>query len=181
MVFHVITDKQNYYAMKYWFRRYSFKEASIHVINIDKLKKGHPYSMALPQLSLSEEFRITMHNMNKSSTAQLKTEYFSVFGNSHFLLPEIFKNLKRVVVLDDDVVVQQDLSSLWNLDMEGKVVGAVESCGVRLDQLKAYLAGNKYDADSCVWMSGLNVVDLDKWKEHNVSGIYNTVMRKVKL
>ncbi|KAH0465696.1 hypothetical protein IEQ34_005799 [Dendrobium chrysotoxum] len=181
MVFHLITDKQNYYAMKYWFTRYSFKKAFIHVINIDKFKMGRPHSLALPQLSFSEEFRITMHNMNKSSTVPMKTEYMSVFGHSHFLLAEIFKNLKRVVVLDDDMVVQQDLSPLWNLDMEGKVVGAVESCGMTLDHLKAYMPRNKYDPDSCVWMSGLNVVDLAKWREHNVTGIYNKFIWKMKI
>ncbi|KAL0923157.1 hypothetical protein M5K25_007202 [Dendrobium thyrsiflorum] len=181
MVFHLITDKQNYYAMKYWFSRYSFKKAFIHVINIDKFKIGRPHSLALPQLSLSEEFRITMHNMNKSSTVPMITEYMSVFGHSHFLLAEIFKNLKRVVVLDDDMVVQQDLSPLWNLDMEGKVVGAVESCGMTLDHLKAYMPRNKYDPDSCVWMSGLNVVDLAKWRERNVTGIYNKFISKMKI
>ncbi|XP_020695095.1 probable galacturonosyltransferase 7 isoform X2 [Dendrobium catenatum] len=181
MVFHLITDKQNYYAMKYWFKTSSFKEAFIHVINIDKFKMVRPHSLALPPLSFSEEFRITMHNMNKSSTVPMKTEYMSVFGHSHFLLAEIFKNLKRVVVLDDDMVVQQDLSPLWNLDMEGKVVGAVESCGMTLDHLKAYMPRNKYDPDSCVWMSGLNVVDLAKWREKNVTGIYNKFIWKMKI
>ncbi|KAK8963438.1 putative galacturonosyltransferase 7 [Platanthera guangdongensis] len=179
IVFHVITDKQNYYAMKYWFMSYSFKEVSIHVINIDELEKSGLHNLVPSHLSRSEEFRISMRNMNHSSNSQMKTEHISVFGHSHFLLPEIFKNLKKVVILDDDLVVQQDLSSLWDLDMEGKVVGAVQFCRVTLGHLKAYLARNKYDPDSCVWMSGLNVVDLEKWREHNVTGLYIKLLHKL--
>ncbi|KAK8957505.1 putative galacturonosyltransferase 7 [Platanthera zijinensis] len=180
IVFHVITDKQNYYAMKYWFMSYSFKEAFIHVINIDELEKSRLHNLVPSHLSRSEEFRISMRNMNHSPNSQMKTEHISVFGHSHFLLPEIFKNLKKVVILDDDLVVQRDLSSLWDLDMEGKVVGAVQFCRVTLGHLKAYLARNKYDPDSCVWMSGLNVVDLEKWREHNVTGLYIKILQKMK-
>ena len=30
--------------------------------------------------------------------------------------------------LDDDIVVQRDLAPLWDVDLEGKVNGAVETC-----------------------------------------------------
>ena len=36
--------------------------------------------------------------------------------------------LHRILFLDDDVVVQKDLTGLWEIDMEGKVNGAVETC-----------------------------------------------------
>ncbi|RRT57274.1 hypothetical protein B296_00045526 [Ensete ventricosum] len=132
MVFHVVTDAQNYYAMKLWFDRNSYKEATIFVINFEELNMKY-----------------------------LHIKYISVFGHSHFLLPDIFKNLKKVVVLDDDVVVQHDLSSLWALNLEGKV-------------------NDSYDAKSCVWMSGLNIIDLKKWREHNVTGTYFQLLQSTK-
>ncbi|MFS9599150.1 glycosyltransferase, partial [Klebsiella variicola] len=39
------------------------------------------------------------------------------FGHAHSLLPKIFPYFKKVVVLDDGVIVQRDLSILWSLDM----------------------------------------------------------------
>ena len=36
-----------------------------------------------------------------------------------------FPKLKRVILLDDDVVVQPALSPLWYLDLNGNVIGAV--------------------------------------------------------
>ncbi|KAJ6831687.1 putative galacturonosyltransferase 7 isoform X1 [Iris pallida] len=177
IVFNVLTDDQNYYAMKLWFARNSYKEAAIHVLNLKDLKLNYPYDLDLKQLSPSEEFRISIHNNGQPSSPQMRTEYISVFGHSHFLLPEIFKNLKKVVVLDDDVVVQRDLSPLWDIDLQQKVNGAPQFCGVRLGHLKSYLGISQTD-NSCVWMSGLNVVDLERWRELDVTGIYQKFLRK---
>ncbi|CAD5197287.1 unnamed protein product [Musa acuminata subsp. malaccensis] len=171
MIFHVVTDAQNYYGMKLWFVRNSYKEATIVVINFEELNLEHLHNDGLTKLSLPVEFRAYIHKMDQPTT-QMSTEYITVFGHSHYLLPEIFKNLKRVVVLDDDVVVQRDLSSLWNLHLQGKVNGAIEFCRLRFGQLKMLLGRNSYDADSCAWMSGLNIIDLEKWREHNVTGTY---------
>ncbi|KAM4079175.1 hypothetical protein ACB094_09G097000 [Castanea mollissima] len=131
-VFHVLTDGQNYFAMKLWFLRNTYKEATVQVLNIEHLKL-----------------------------------------DSHI------KNLKKVVVLDDDVIVQKDLSALWSLNMEGKVNGAVQFCSLRLGQLKKYLGENSYDKKSCAWMSGLNVIDLDRWRELDLTETYRKLMHEL--
>lgn len=179
MVFHVLTDKQNFYSMKHWFARNSYRNAATHVLNFDELDLNHFVGLDLEALSMSEEFRISTHTIAQSSSLQMRTKYISVFGHSHFLLSDIFKNLKKVIVLDDDVVVQKDISFLWNLDLGGKVNGATEFCGVKLGQLKSYLGTSRYDGNSCVWMSGLNIIDLDKWREHDITGMYRQFLREV--
>lgn len=175
IVFNVITDEENFFAMKLWFSRNSYKEAVVHVMNVDDLKLKKYNRLDLSQLSPSEEFRVSVRASDQPST--VRTEYISLFGHSHFLLPEIFKNLKKIVVLDDDVVVQRDLSSLWDMDLHGKVNGAMEFCRVKLGQLKSYL-GNSQHSDSCAWMSGLNIIDLEKWRELNVTGMYEQGLHK---
>ncbi|CAD5192672.1 probable galacturonosyltransferase 7 isoform X1 [Musa acuminata AAA Group] len=179
MVFHVLTDKQNFYSMKHWFARNSYRNAAIHVLNFDELDLNHFVGLDLEALSMSEEFRISTHTIAQPSSLQMRTKYISVFGHSHFLLSDIFKNLKKVIVLDDDVVVQKDISFLWNLDLGGKVNGATEFCGVKLGQLKSYLGTSRYDGNSCVWMSGLNIIDLDKWREHDITGMYRRFLREL--
>lgn len=179
MAFHVLTDKQNFYSMKHWFSRNSYKKATIYVLNFDELDINHFADFDLEELSTSEEFRVSTHSIAQPSPLQMKTKYISVFGHSHFLLSDIFKNLKKVIVLDDDVVVQKDISFLWNLDLEGKVIGATEFCGVKLGQLKSYLSTSGYDVNSCAWMSGLNIIDLDKWREHNITGSYQRFLHQV--
>ncbi|KAJ0979159.1 hypothetical protein J5N97_014633 [Dioscorea zingiberensis] len=178
LVFHLLTDVQNYFAMKLWFARNSYKEATVHVLNFDKLFTDSSYGYGAP-LSLSEEYRVSIRSNDQPPPVKIRTEYLSVFGSSHFLLPQIFKHLKKVLILDDDVVVQRDLSFLWKLDLGGKVIGATEFCGVRLDQLKSYLGITSYNGNSCAWMSGLNIVDLDMWRALNVSSTYQHLLQKV--
>lgn len=181
VIFHLFTDKQNFYTMKHWFDRNSYLEAIVHVINIEdhhKLSKNAG-SIERQQLWPTEEFRVMFRNHSEPFQRQMKTEYISVFGHSHFLLPDLLPNLNRVVVLDDDLVVQKDLSSLWSLGMGDKVIGAVQFCGVRLGQLKAYIEEQNFNTDSCVWFSGLNVIELEKWRDLGITSLHGQLLEKV--
>jgi alpha-1,4-galacturonosyltransferase len=181
IVFHLFTDAQNFYAMKHWFDRNSYSEATVHVTNIEdhlKLPK-HAESLEMQKLWPSEEFRVTIRDYSESSPRQMKTEYISVFGHSHFLLPDLLPSLNRVVVMDDDLVVQKDLSSLWNLDMDGKVIGAVRFCGVTLGQLRSYIDKHSFNSAACVWLSGLNVIELEKWRDLRITSSYHQSLQKV--
>lgn len=178
-VFHVVTDGQNYFAMKLWFSRNTFRQAMVQVLNIEDLNLDHHDEATLLDLSLPQEFRISYGSANNLPTSSMRTEYLSIFSHSHYLLPEIFQNLKKVVILDDDIVVQQDLSALWSINMEGKVNGAVEFCRVRLGELKSYLGEKGVDEHSCAWMSGLNIIDLVRWREQDVTGLYRRLVQEV--
>ncbi|KAL6988259.1 polygalacturonate 4-alpha-galacturonosyltransferase [Sarracenia purpurea var. burkii] len=177
-VFHVLTDGQNYFAMKLWFFRNTYKEATIEVLNIEELSINDRDRAIPMHLSLAEEFRISFHGVDEPSRTHIRTEYISVFSHSHYLLPEIFKTLKKIVLLDDDIIVQRDLSALWSLDMEGKVNGALQVCAVRLGLLKNYLGENIPNGNSCAWMSGLNIVDLERWREQDVSETFHRLVQE---
>ncbi|KAJ3684274.1 hypothetical protein LUZ61_013438 [Rhynchospora tenuis] len=167
-VFHILTDSENFYAMKHFFARNMYKNATVHVLNFEQLKMKHAN---MQKLFSSEEFRVVNRN---------NTEYISVFSHSHFLLPEIFPDLEKIVLFDDDLVVQRDLSRLFEIDLEENIVGAVSFCGVRLGQIKGYLNGLDNGAnEACLWISGLNVVDLKKWREKNISSAYRELVKKL--
>nr|AVY91824.1 glycosyl transferase [Saccharum hybrid cultivar SP80-3280] len=177
VVFHVLTDAQNFYAMKHWFARNSYRESVVNVINYEQIIFENFPEFGTQQLYLPEEFRVFISSLERP-TEKSRMEYLSVFSHSHFFLAEIFKDLKKVIVLDDDVVVQRDISFLWNLDMGDKVNGAVRFCGLKLGQLRNLLGRTMYDQQSCAWMSGVNVIDLDKWRDHNVTENYLQLLRK---
>ncbi|MQL99851.1 hypothetical protein Taro_032582 [Colocasia esculenta] len=179
LVFHLLTDSENYFSMKFWFSRNVYKDAVIHVQNIEDYVLENVDKLGIhPYLSFSEEFRISIRSVDQPSSVHTRTEYISVFSHAYFLLPDLFKELKRIIVLDDDVVVQHDLSPLWNLDLKGKVNGAVEFCEVQLGHLKSYFGEKNYDKDMCLWISGLSVVDLDMWRDLNITGTYQQLLHK---
>lgn len=174
----MLSDGQNYYAMKLWFKRNNYGEAAVQVLNVEHLEMDSLKDNSL-QLSLPEEFRVSFRSYDNPSMGQFRTEYISIFSHSHYLLPDIFSKLKKVVVLDDDVVIQRDLSSLWNLDMGEKVNGAVQFCSVRLGQLKGYLGEKGFNHNSCAWMSGLNIIDLVRWREFGLTQTYKRLIKEV--
>lgn len=163
--------------MERWFSGRAYGEAAIQVMNIEKLDLQDKEN----SLSLPREFRVSFHVTDAQSTLMMRTEYLSTFSDSHFLLPEIFPNLNKVVVLDDDVVVQRDLTSLWGLSIGGKVNGAVQSCAVRLGRLRRLLGEKALDQNSCAWMSGLNVIDLSRWRDLKLSETYQRLVQQVKI
>lgn len=179
IVFHLVTDAQNFYAFKSWFIRNSYKGATISVLNFEDSQHDNLGNGKVEQLSPPEEFHITSHSNAPMLNTQMRTDYISMPGHSLFLLPKLFSNLTKVIVLEDDTIVQRDLSLLWNLDLKGKVIGAVQFCRVRFGQLRAYLPNVPYNSSSCIWMSGVSVIDLDKWREHGVSTIHHQILQKV--
>ncbi|KAK8338335.1 hypothetical protein V6Z12_A09G243600 [Gossypium hirsutum] len=178
-VFHVLTNGQNYYAMKHWFLGNTFKDAIVEVLNIDPFIPDFYDKTTPSHLNLPTEFRVSFHGINNASAMHSRTQYISIFSHSHYLLPEIFKNLEKVVVLDDDVVVQQDLSTLWSLNMGQKVMGAIQICSVRLGQVRSYLGESNFHKNSCTWMSGLNVIDLARWRKLGISETYWKLVKEV--
>ncbi|KAM7265912.1 hypothetical protein ACFE04_003595 [Oxalis oulophora] len=172
LVFHVLTDRENYFAMKLWFFRNTYREATIEVLNVEDLDLQDPDMTTSLHLSLPLEFRLS------STSADDKMQYISIFSHLHYILTDVFKGLEKVVVLDHDVVVQRDLSALWTLNMEGKVNGAVEVCSLRLGQLKNFLGKSNFNINSCVWMSGLNVIDLGRWRELGLTESYKQFVRE---
>lgn len=87
IVFRLFTDVQNFYVMKHWFDRTSYLEAIVYVTNIEdhqKLSKG-VQSVEMQQLWPTEELCATFRNHSQPFQRQMKTEYISVFGHSHFL------------------------------------------------------------------------------------------------
>lgn len=165
--------------MKLWFLKNKYGDAAVQVLNIEDLKLYNHHKVAPLDLSLPEEFRVSFRRVDKLSSTQFRTKYLSMFSHSLYLLPEIFQSLEKVVVLDDDIVVQRDLSALWNLDMGGKVNGAMQSCAVKLVQLKTYLSSSSFDEKACAWTSGVNIIDLSRWRTHNLTEIYQGLVQEV--
>jgi lipopolysaccharide biosynthesis glycosyltransferase len=92
---------------------------------------------------------------------------------SRLLIPSIFRDtVSKVLYLDTDLVVLDDLGELWDIDLEESVVGAVLD---RWDQ--NIKRGDKLgDLDLSdvprvkdYFNAGVLVIDLDRWREKRIS------------
>ncbi|RWV94629.1 hypothetical protein GW17_00042813 [Ensete ventricosum] len=127
VVFHVITDKKTYPAMHSWFALNSLSPAVVEV------KGVHQFDWAR------------------------SPKYISLLNHLRVYLPELFPNLNKVLFLDDDVVVQRDLSVLWETYFN----------------FSHPLIANKLDPDECAWAFGMNMFDLNAWRKTNIRETYH--------
>lgn len=186
-VFHVVTDKLNFGAMNMWFLLNPPGKAAIHVENVDEFKwLNSSYCPVLRQLesaAMKEYYFKAAHPTTLSSGASnLKyrnPKYLSMLNHLRFYLPQVYPKLDKILFLDDDIVVQKDLTGLWSVNLHGKVNGAVETCGESFHRFDKYLnftnphIARKFDPNACGWAYGMNVFDLKEWKKKDITGIYH--------
>ncbi|KAJ8622198.1 hypothetical protein MRB53_030727 [Persea americana] len=207
VVLHIITDRKTYAAMHAWFSLHQLLPAVVEVKALHHFEwftKGR-----VPVLEAMERDRRLRSNFRGGSSAivaaanaserpyivasklqALSPKYHSVMNHIRIHLPELFPSLSKVVFLDDDVVIQSDLSPLWDIDLKGKVNGAVETCRgndkfVMSKRLKSYLnfshpliSSENFDPDECAWAYGMNIFDLEAWRNTNISQTYYHWLQK---
>nr|XP_043623492.1 polygalacturonate 4-alpha-galacturonosyltransferase-like [Erigeron canadensis] len=186
-VFHLVSDKLNFGAMNMWFLLNPPGNATIHVENVDEFKwLNSSYCPVLRQLESAAMkefyFKADHHTTLSAGSSNLKyrnPKYLSMLNHLRFYLPQVYPKLNKILFLDDDIVVQKDLTGLWKVDLHGKVNGAVETCGESFHRFDKYLnfsnphIARNFDPNACGWAYGMNVFDLKQWKKWDITGIYH--------
>ncbi|KAB1221628.1 putative galacturonosyltransferase 4 [Morella rubra] len=183
-VFHIVSDKAQLCSMRMWFLVNPPGNATVQVQNIEEFTwLNSSYSPVLKQLGSPSmiDYYFRAHRANSDSNLKYRNpKYLSILNHLRFYLPEIFPKLNKVLFLDDDVVVQRDLTDLWSLDLKGNVNGAVETCGERFHRFDRYLnfsnplISTNFDPHACGWAYGMNIFDLEEWKRQNITVVYHT-------
>ncbi|KQK01942.1 galacturonosyltransferase 8 [Brachypodium distachyon] len=171
-VFHVVTAPMYLQAFRAWFAR-----------------SPPPLGARVQLLAASELSFPFLFNNNGSSSPLLRQiedgnrelalrrlEYL------RFYLPEMFPALGKVVLLEDDVVVQRDLAGLWRLDMRGMANAALHTCFGGFRRYAKYLnfshpaVNGRFSPRACAWSYGVNVFDLDAWRRDNCTHKFHELM-----
>ncbi|KAB2599508.1 galacturonosyltransferase-like 4 [Pyrus ussuriensis x Pyrus communis] len=81
-------------------------------------------------------------------------------------------DMRRVIYLDSDLIVVDDIAKLWSVDMEDKVVAAPEYCRANFSHYftDAFwsdpdLSKTFQGRNPCYFNTGVMVVDVDKWRK----------------
>lgn len=80
-----------------------------------------------------------------------------------FISSDLPAELNRVLYLDCDVIVIKSIKELWNLNLQGKTVGAL------MDAFsKHYRANIDLKSNDIMFNSGVMVINLGKWREQQI-------------
>lgn len=182
LVFHIVTNEVNYGVMQAWFLSHDFKGSTIEVQKFEDLTWfNSSYSPVVKQLLEADSRRYYFEKSEDTSVEPKfqNPKYLSPLNHLRFYIPEIYPHLEKIVFLDDDVVVQKDLTPLFSLDLHGNVNGAVETCLEAFHRYYKYLnfsnplISSKFDPQACGWAFGMNVFDLIAWRKAKVTARYH--------
>ncbi|KAK6921034.1 Glycosyl transferase, family 8 [Dillenia turbinata] len=182
LVFHIVTNGVTYGAMQAWFLSNDFWGSTIEVRNVEEFSwLNATYSPVVKQL-MQPDSRAYSFEGSQDLKIEPKfgnPKYLSLLNHLRFYIPEIYPQLEKVVFLDDDVVVQKELTPLFSLDLHGNVNGAVETCLEAFHRYYKYLnfsnplISSRFDPQACGWAFGMNVFDLISWRKANVTERYH--------
>ncbi|XP_028764723.1 probable galacturonosyltransferase 9 [Neltuma alba] len=180
-VFHVVTDRMNVAAMKVWFKMRPVEGgAHLEVKAVEEytfLNSSYVPVLRQYESAKLQEFENRAENITED--ALLRSKHMSLLSHLRFYLPEMYPKLHKILLLDDDVVVQKDLTGLWKIDLDGKVNGAVETCFGPFHRYAQYLnfshplIKERFNPKACAWAFGMNIFDLDAWRSEKCTDQYH--------
>lgn len=167
----MISDAINLPAIRMWFLLNPPDQATINIQSIEDF-----------------EWLATMYGSALNMQNSRDRRYSSPLNHLRFYLPEMFPAQNKVLLLDHDVVVQRDLKGLWQVDMKGKVNGAVETCregDTSFRKMNALInfsdpiVAERFDPEACTWAFGMNVFDLREWRRKDLTAVYTKYLEMV--
>ncbi|KAK4417543.1 putative galacturonosyltransferase 9 [Sesamum alatum] len=185
-VFHIVTDRMNFAATKVWFKMRPILGGHIEINAVDNFKfLNSSYAPVLRQLESSNLKKFYFETRAENDTKDVNNmkfrnpKYLSMINHLRFYLPELYPKLNKILFLDDDVVVQKDLTALWKIDMDGNVNAAVETCFGSFRRFSEYLnfshplIKQKFNPRACAWAFGMNMFDLEAWRREKCTEKYH--------
>lgn len=99
---------------------------------------------------------------------------------SRILIPELKKDLDKAIYLDSDTIALDDISELWNEDLNGKSIGVILDLGLFKGALKNFTKVLKGSPSHPYFSGGVYVMDCKKWRDNNISQVLLSMAKQYK-
>ncbi|KAL8281042.1 hypothetical protein RQP46_006721 [Phenoliferia psychrophenolica] len=157
-----------------------------HIVSSDSAEAGQVIELLDERFGEQLEGRLTPYGL--AETADERLEHVKVWAGyrseslskpivfARFLVPDLLaKDIDRVIYLDQDVLVLQDLAELWDIDLEGYPVAAARLCRMSALWRKQFVMNKNplieggFSHDTCTLNNGVLVYDLGAWRSSSPS------------
>lgn len=92
------------------------------------------------------------------------------------IIPDLLRNFDRVLFLDSDLIITDDINKLYNMDMQGYPIGATEEClfsasmNIVGDDARTYVKNRlKLEDPDTYFQAGVLLFDIKKLNDMNYS------------
>lgn len=111
------------------------------------------------------EFHLLPLNFGKEYISNYYLKLFSTAGLFRMLLPDLLLEVKQVIYLDADIMVNCDLVELWNQHLYGKSIGAVVDSGIKKGRYTSKIIGRGLVEKDKYFNSGVLLMNLNRIRE----------------
>ena len=141
---------------------YIFGGQDICQENINKFKNlEHLYGTHVYVVSIDDNLLSTCP-VNHDTNITLATYY-------RLLAPQILpKSVHKLIYLDCDMVIDGDISPVWDINLDGKAIAGVVDCEAYNESIYQRL-GN-YTTKRDYYNAGMTVYNMDYWRENDIAG-----------
>lgn len=139
ITFHLLSDylsQENIDILRKWIESFNNKYIEVHKINIDRF-----------------------------NVFPVKDAYINISTYYRLLIPNIIKDINKVIYLDCDVIINSPLTDLWNTDISDYTLAGVRD---RINDSIRLYNRLKYDIQFGYLNAGVLLINLKKWREENV-------------
>ncbi|MGN0490011.1 glycosyltransferase family 8 protein [Ruminococcus sp.] len=139
-------------------------EINIYLIDNDISEENKKKFVELTEKFGRNLVFIPKPDLNKQAGIQINVGRWNISTFFRLFLCTILPDdIDRCIFLDCDTVIRHSLKELWEMDLEGKIVGSADDC--RSDRYKTELG---LSPDSTYTNNGVMLIDLKAWREMNV-------------
>tara|TARA_Y100000590_G_scaffold201045_1_gene228464 strand:- start:3413 stop:4270 length:858 start_codon:yes stop_codon:yes gene_type:complete len=124
------------------------------ILNVKKYFKN--FSIEFIKINAEEQFK------NFQTITHL-----TLAAYNRLLIPILKPNLKKVIYLDVDVIVMDDISELYKEKLDNYALGAVIEQGNK-NYVKQSMFNIEMNPNSLYFNSGVLLLDLDQWRKHSI-------------
>lgn len=94
--------------------------------------------------------------------------YFKKEAYYRILIPDLLDDdIEKAIYLDSDIVVKDDITKLWNMNIDNYYLAAVQATGKCAHKIRKKILGIPIDYK--YFNSGVMVLNLKKWRKGNIS------------
>lgn len=124
----------------------------------------------LKDIVLQYSQSITIYRVNKEELNNCpirERDHVSIVTYFRILIPEIIhQSIHKILYLDCDIIVLDDLLELWNTDITNKAVGVVPEAVNHDIRIYNRL---EYEMEWGYFNAGVLLINLDYWRKHNLT------------
>ncbi len=166
----LVTDNQNIPNVKATVRMIKEYSTQTYLYNVFILHNGVSESNRMKVYDLiigSRNVKISFYLMDESNFStpiHNKSPHLSKVARFKFLIGNF--NIKKALYIDTDILIRKDIAALFQVDLEGFVIGAVPDIN---STNKLFLERLDLPASYKYFNSGVLLIDCDRWKQHDLS------------